>query len=58
MTAIITIISAFFNGVFHGRAPHDRLIREDRALRTGMDDDRIDSMVDDSFPASDPPSTY
>lgn len=33
-------------------------IRDDHKLRKYLSEQQIDSMVADSFPASDPPSTY
>ena len=33
-------------------------ISEEKALREDLSDKQIDDMVDSSFPASDPPSTY
>lgn len=32
--------------------------RQDKKLRENLDESQIDQMVMDSFPASDPPSTY
>lgn len=31
---------------------------KDKLMRSRLDEDQIDHMVEDSFPASDPPSTY
>jgi len=33
-------------------------MRTDKKVRQNLDDDQIDGMVEDTFPASDPPSTY
>ena len=32
--------------------------KKDRKLRENLSEKKIDKMVEDSFPASDPPSTY
>jgi len=32
--------------------------REDRKIRENLSEKKIDKMIADSFPASDPPSTY
>ena len=32
--------------------------KEEKALRENLSETQIDTMVEDSFPASDPPSTY
>lgn len=31
---------------------------EEKAIRDNLNEDHIDHMVEDSFPASDPPATY
>lgn len=31
---------------------------EDKKLRENLSEDQIDDMIDNTFPASDPPSTY
>lgn len=33
-------------------------VRRDREMREHLSERQIDKMVEDSFPASDPPSTY
>ncbi|ESQ84874.1 MULTISPECIES: hypothetical protein [unclassified Asticcacaulis] len=57
MRTITTFISGFLNGFFH-MTPTRTCLRGDRKIRNNLDEHQIDSMVDDSFPASDPPSTY
>jgi len=54
---IATFISAFLKGFFRV-TPHRTQLRHDRKLRDNLCEDQIDSMIDDSFPASDPPSSY
>ena len=51
-------ISAFIHGFLHGPVGRRRYMRQEKKLRNDMEDHRVDSMIDDSFPASDPPSTY
>ena len=57
MSTITTFITGFCTGFFR-RTPHSTVIRNDRRLRDNLDEDQIDAMIDDSFPASDPPSSY
>lgn len=58
MTAVFAFVTAFINGFFSGGTPHSTCIRGEKKLRNNMAEDQVDSMIDDSFPASDPPSTY
>ncbi len=55
---VFTLIRSFVHGFLHGPGARKPLMRQEKRLRSEMDHDRIDSMIDDSFPASDPPSTY
>lgn len=57
LAIVRTFIDGFLNGFFR-TTPHRTHLRHDKAMRDHLDEDQIDSMVDDSFPASDPPSTY
>lgn len=57
LAIVSTFIEGFLNGFFR-TTPHRTHLRRDKAMRDHLDEDQIDSMVDDSFPASDPPSTY
>ena len=54
---VTTFVSAFLTGFFR-TTPHRTQLRHDKKLRDNLDEDQIDSMIDDSFPASDPPSSY
>lgn len=58
MTTVITFIASFFNGFFHAPATRRACLRYDRAVRGQLGENQLDTMIDDSFPASDPPSTY
>jgi len=49
-------IRSFMCGFNHMSRRH--CIRKDKRLRNHMSERQIDKMVEDSFPASDPPSTY
>lgn len=40
------------------RAKSSRLAGQEKAMRENMSQRKLDKMIDDSFPASDPPSTY
>ncbi|MFT4074503.1 MAG: hypothetical protein QM647_03160 [Asticcacaulis sp.] len=52
-----TFVTSFLTGFFR-RTPTRTCLRADRTLRNNLDESQIDSMIDDSFPASDPPSSY
>jgi hypothetical protein len=47
-------VPAFFGSCRAGQS----LCRKDRQVRERLDEKAIDKMIMDSFPASDPPSTY
>ncbi|HEU5047272.1 MAG TPA: hypothetical protein VFT64_05440 [Rickettsiales bacterium] len=53
--SILKFISDFIDGWKGGSV---KPIQEDKQLRHKMSERKIDKMVSDSFPASDPPSTY
>lgn len=55
---VIDAVRAFVHGFMHGPVGRARYLRAEKKLRNDLDDDRIDIMIGDSFPASDPPSTY
>jgi hypothetical protein len=57
MKTALTFVSSFLNGFFRV-TPHKTAMRHEKKIRDGLDDNQVDSMIDDSFPASDPPSTY
>ncbi len=57
MNKVTSFISGFWNGFFHV-TPKKTAMRGERRIRNNLDDDQVDSMIDESFPASDPPSTY
>lgn len=57
MKTAITFVTSFLNGFFH-ITPHKTTMRREKKIRDNLDDGQVDSMIDDSFPASDPPSTY
>lgn len=49
--------SAFRNGWCDSRCA-SVTNRDDKQLREDLSEKQVDRMVEDSFPASDPPSTY
>ncbi len=51
------ILEAFKEGL-HRQIPQEQCIQEAQELREHLSEKQIDKMVADSFPASDPPSTY
>ncbi|MCR6659484.1 MAG: hypothetical protein NVV72_09085 [Asticcacaulis sp.] len=54
---VTTFVTGFLTGFFR-TTPHRTQLRRDKKLRDNLDEGQIDSMIDDSFPASDPPSSY
>ncbi|ESQ94076.1 hypothetical protein [Asticcacaulis benevestitus] len=57
LAIVSTFIEGFLKGFFR-TTPHSTHLRRDKEMRDRLDEDQIDSMIDDSFPASDPPSSY
>jgi hypothetical protein len=51
-----TIFCAFREGF--GRVSRKQCIHAERKMRASLSEKKIDLMIEDSFPASDPPSTY
>jgi hypothetical protein len=60
MLMLAETIHAFWQGLMFRPALSSRkqCIHADKELREHLSDRQIDKMVEDSFPASDPPSTY
>ncbi len=58
MKIIWALIAGFLTGVFSCRKTHRECLHEQKELRENLSEKQIDKMVADSFPASDPPSTY
>jgi len=50
------IATSFWEGFTH--VSRKQCIRAEKKMREHLSEDQIDDMLDDSFPASDPPSTY
>ena len=55
---MFTIIKSFVHGYRHGPTTHRRMMRTDKKVRNELDENQVDAMGENSFPASDPPSTY
>ncbi len=55
---MFNIIRSFVQGYMHGPTTHRRMMRTDKKVRDDLAEHQIDHMVEDTFPASDPPSTY
>lgn len=51
------IILAFWEGL-NGQTPRKECIQAEKEMRERLNERQIDKMIYDSFPASDPPSTY
>jgi hypothetical protein len=54
---VTTFVSAFLTGFFR-TTPTRTCLRADKKMRNDMDESQIDAMVENTFPASDPPSSY
>ena len=53
------IVEGFIEGwQSAGREPLGEIIREEKELRENLSEAQIDEMVKETFPASDPPSSY
>ena len=52
---MFTIVKSFYKGFTDAKCLHGR---KDKKIRNNMSDYQVDNMIDDSFPCSDPPSTY
>ncbi len=55
---MFSIIKSFIDGYRHGAPSHRRMMRTDKKVRQNLDEDQMDAMGENSFPASDPPSNY
>ncbi len=55
---MFNIIRSFVNGYRNGPTTHRHMMRTDKKVRRDLDENQVDAMTENSFPASDPPSTY
>ena len=55
---MFTVIRSFVRGFMHGPTTHRRMMRTDKKVRQELDENQVDAMSENSFPASDPPSNY
>jgi hypothetical protein len=55
MSAVLNFMDSFFEG-WSAVAMAEKI--KERKLREKLSEKQVDEMVADSFPASDPPSTY
>lgn len=55
---IMDKIKGFRVGKFPDRSLKEKFAHEEKELREHLTQKQVDKMVADSFPASDPPSTY
>ena len=53
-------IKSFIDGFNEKQTPqpHQKRLHEEKKLRDDLDENMVDEMVDESFPASDPPANY
>ena len=56
MAEVVHLFGDLFRS--HSQKPLEECIHEERELRDHLSEKQIDRMVADSFPASDPPSSY
>jgi len=52
------MIIGFWEGLTHGCPSHKKCIHDDKELHQNLSEEQIDHMLEESFPASDPPATY
>ncbi len=58
-TAVLgPVLKSFYDGFFHGPYQYKRCLKGEKKLRDDLSEEQVDHMVEDSFPASDPPSSY
>jgi hypothetical protein len=57
MRKLKAVCSAFKEG-WKSQGAKRKALHEDKMLRESLSEKQIDKMLQDSFPASDPPSTY
>ena len=56
---LVNLLSAFCRGLRPGiNITRRQCLHDEKKLRDRLKEKQIDKMVEDSFPASDPPSTY
>lgn len=59
MQLIVEIAKSFIEGFCQGACvPRKEVIQADKEVRESMTEKQLDKMIVDTFPASDPPSTY
>lgn len=56
--SLCSLIAAFWSGLMGKGLTHQQSLIDENQLRESLSEDQIDCMIEDSFPASDPPSTY
>ncbi|GEM_PF-6310652 len=56
--SVFNLIAAFWCGLKGKSLTHQQSLLDENHLRESLSEDQIDCMIEDSFPASDPPSTY
>ncbi len=55
---ILNLSHSFMEGWRSSHTSFSQCVYMDKSLRAGLSERQIDKMIEDSFPASDPPSTY
>jgi len=55
---VLTLYRSFMDGWMNFHTSFRQCVYADKKLREHLSECQIDKMIEDSFPASDPPSTY
>ncbi|MEM9964024.1 MAG: hypothetical protein AAGC58_01615 [Asticcacaulis sp.] len=52
------LLKRFCHGFMHAPVAHKTCLKDEKAQWENMDNEKVDDMVEESFPASDPPANY
>ncbi|MFT4089677.1 MAG: hypothetical protein QM645_03020 [Asticcacaulis sp.] len=55
---LMPALKQFCHGFMHAPVRHKKCLREDKAQWDNMSNRKVDDIVEESFPASDPPANY
>jgi|GEM_PF-6193810 len=55
---LVPLMRRFCHGFLHAPVRHKKCLQEDKAQWDHLSNSDVDDMVEESFPASDPPANY
>lgn len=55
---LLPLFKSFCHGFLHAPARHKSVLKEEKNLRDNLSNHQVDDIVEESFPASDPPANY